>query len=241
METIKRIALWSGPRNISTALMYSFAQRKDTKVFDEPLYAYYLKNSSAKEYHPGAEAILESMEQSGEKVVQNMLSDNSKPVLFFKNMAHHLGGLERSFTKGMINVILTRDPKEMIPSFAKVIPNPKIEDVGYKMHIDLVNYFEDNGIQYVVLDAKKVLLNPESVLKQLCKIIKIPFDSNMLNWQPQQRVEDGIWAKYWYANVHKSSGFIKYKPKTKAFPEHLESLLDECLPYYEKLQEKALG
>ena len=109
-NSIKRISLWSGPRNISTALMYSFAQRKDTRVFDEPLYAYYLKNSDAKSYHPGADTILNTMENDGKKVVDMMLNYSEKPVLFFKNMTHHLLDLDRSFMDQLFNVILSRDP-----------------------------------------------------------------------------------------------------------------------------------
>lgn len=239
---IKRISLWSGPRNISTALMYSFAQRADTKVFDEPLYAYYLKtHSTAMSYHPGAESILKTMENDGSKVIDMMLGYSESPVLFFKNMTHHLLGLDRTFMKHMFNVILTRDPQEMLPSFSKVISNPTIEDVGYQMHIDLIQYFESNNIPYIVLDAKNVLLNPESVLKKLCEFIQIPFDNKMLNWQPQELPEDGIWAKYWYENVHKSSKFNTYKPKTDAFPEYLKPLLEECLPIYKRLSKKALS
>ena len=238
---IKRISLWSGPRNISTALMYSFAQRKDTKVFDEPLYAYYLKNSNAKSYHPGAAAILKTMENDGDKVVSMMLNYSEKPVLFFKNMTHHLLDLDPSFMDGIFNVILTRNPKEMLPSFAKVIENPTMNDVGYQLHMDLVDYFEKNNIKYVVLDAKNVLLNPESVLKQLCSHIDIPFDKDMLEWQPQKLEEDGIWAEYWYDNVHKSSKFSSYKPKTEPFPEHLIPLLNKCKPYYNQLSQLALS
>lgn len=238
---IKRISLWSGPRNISTALMYSFAQRHDTKVFDEPLYAYYLKNSNAKNYHPGAEDILRTMENDGNKVVDMMLGNSENSVLFFKNMTHHLLDLDRSFMRKLYNVILTRDPQEMLPSFAKVIEHPSIEDVGYKLHIDLVEYFETNQINYVVLDAKKVLMNPEGVLKQLCDYIGIPFDNNMLQWEPQKLNEDGIWAKYWYDNVHKSSKFSTYIPKMESFPEYLKPLLEECLPYYNQLSQKALS
>jgi hypothetical protein len=236
MDNVKRICLWSGPRNISTALMYSFAQRNDTKVFDEPLYAYYLKHHpEAYSYHPGAEDILMCMENSGEKVVDMMLSNNEKPVLFFKHMTHHLLDLNLDFMRKTINVILTRDPKDMLPSFDKVINNPTIDDVGYALHIKLLDYFEKHNIPFTVLDSKKVLLNPEKILKKLCNFIKIPFDNNMLSWQPQQREEDGIWAKYWYHNVHKSIGFQKYKPKKNSFPTHLNSLLNEAQPYYEKL------
>ncbi|WP_323788497.1 sulfotransferase family protein [Psychroserpens sp.] len=240
-NSIKRISMWSGPRNISTALMYSFAQRQDTKVFDEPLYAYYLRNSIAKTYHPGSDSILETMENDGNKVVDMMLNYAEKPVLFFKNMTHHLLDLDRGFMSGLYNVILTRDPEEMLPSFAKVIEHPTMTDVGYKMHMDLVDYFEKNTIKYVVLDAKNVLLNPEGVLKQLCNHIDIPFDKNMLSWQPQKLEEDGVWAKYWYDNVHKSSKFSSYKPKTDPFPQHLMPLLNACKPYYNKLSQLALS
>ena len=239
-NAIKRISVWSGPRNISTALMYSFAQRSDTKVFDEPLYAYYLKNSKALEYHPGSEDILATMENEGPKVVDMMINSAESEVLFFKNMTHHLLDLDRSFMKKITNVILTRDPSEMLPSFDKVIKNPTMDDVGYRFHIDLISEFRENDIDFVVLDAKKVLLNPEGVLKQLCNHIEIPFDENMLKWKPSKRPEDGIWAKYWYENVHKSSGFSEYKPKTASFPKHLEPLLKECLPYYNELKKLAL-
>ncbi|MFK7781067.1 sulfotransferase family protein [Psychroserpens sp.] len=240
-NTIKRISLWSGPRNISTALMYSFAQRQDTKVFDEPLYAYYLKNSNAKDYHPGSDVILKTMENNGTKVVDMMLSYSEKPVLFFKNMTHHLLDLDRRFMNDVYNVILTRNPEEMLPSFAKVITHPTMNDVGYKLHSELVNYFETNHIKYVVLDAKNVLLNPEGVLKQLCNHIEIPFDINMLSWQPQKLEEDGIWAKYWYDSVHKSSKFSSYKPKTEPFPDYLKPLLEECMPFYNQLSRMALS
>lgn len=241
MNKVTRICLWSGPRNISTALMYSFAQRMDTKVYDEPLYAYYLRHHpEAHAYHPGADDILQTMENDGNKVVENMLNNTEKPVLFFKHMTHHLLGLDRDFMKDTVNVILTRNPKDMLPSFDKVIQNPSIDDVGYALHIELIEYFQTNDIPFTVLDAKKVLDNPERSLQKLCEFAEIPFDKNMLSWEPQQREEDGIWAKYWYASVHKSSGFIKYQPKDDPFPEHLNALLKTCQPHYNKLLEYAL-
>lgn len=233
---IKRICLWSGPRNISTALMYSFAQREDCRVFDELLYAYYLKHHpEAQKYHPGSDEILKTMETDGDKVVESMLANSEKPVLFFKHMTHHLLDLDRTFLNKTINIILTRNPKEMLPSFDKVIKNPVINDVGYALHSELLTYFQENNIPFVVLDSKKVLLNPKETLQKLCKKIDIPFDENMLNWEPQKREEDGVWAKYWYDNVHKSSGFQAYKPKSEPFPNHLNALLKECEPHYQKL------
>jgi len=241
MDSTKRICLWSGPRNISTALMYAFAQREDTKVFDEPLYAYYLKHHpEAHEYHPGADDILNMMETDGNKVVQEMLSNNRKPVLFFKHMTHHLLDLDRKFMKKTINVILTRNPVDMLPSFDKVIQNPTIDDVGYALHIELLRYFEKYNIPFTVLDSKRVLEDPKKVLSKLCDFANIQFEENMLSWQPQQRVEDGIWAKYWYHNVHQSIGFQKYKAKDEPFPEHLNMLLEQCQPYYNELIKYAL-
>ncbi len=236
MNSIKRTCLWSGPRNISTALMYSFAQRSDSKVFDEPLYAHYLNNHpEAHSYHPGSEDILSTMEKNGDKVIEAMLNNTEKPVLFYKHMIHHLLDLNREFMKHTINIILTRNPKEMLPSFDRVIENPSIDDVGYALHLELLNYFKTHQISFTVLDSKKVLLNPEETLRKLCDFVEIPFDRNMLSWKPQQRKEDGVWSKYWYESVHQSSGFIPYKLKTQVFPEHLNSLLKECLPYYEEL------
>jgi len=239
--TSKRICLWSGPRNISTTLMYSFAQRQDTKVFDEPLYAHYLSHTNAKEYHPGTQDILDSLEHDGKKVIENMMTNQEKSVFFFKNMTHHLLGLNRDFMKDVYNVILTRDPLEMLPSFDKVISKPSMHDVGYAKHSELLDYFEAHNIKPIVLDSKRVLSNPKKVLTQLCEFIDIPFDENMLHWESGAREEDGIWAKYWYANIHQSTGFLKYKPKTAAFPKHLEPLLNECVPHYNKLLKYAIG
>jgi hypothetical protein len=215
--------------------MYSFAQRADTKVFDEPLYAHYLSKTTAKNYHPGADDILATMENDGKKVVDMMMGEHEKSVVFFKNMTHHLLDLDRDFMKDCIHFILTRDPVEMLPSFDKVIKNPSIDDVGYALHTELLEYFEKVGITPIVLDAKKVLLSPERVLKQLCDRIGISFDKKMLRWEARARTEDGIWAQYWYTNIHKSTGFIPYNSKTDPFPERLKPLLNECLIHYKKL------
>jgi len=240
-DNIKRICLWSGPRNISTALMYSFAQRCDIKVYDEPLYGYYLSHNEAREYHPGSQDIMSLMENDGHKVIEMMMGKQDKPVVFFKNMTHHLLNLDRTFMKGIVNIILTRDPVEMLPSFAKVIHLPTMHDVGYKLHAELVNYFHKMNINYIVLDSKKILLNPKKVLSHLCDICDLPFDENMLQWKEGARPEDGIWSKYWYTNIHKSNGFIKYKTKTESFPDKLKPLLNSCIPYYEQLLKLAIG
>jgi len=241
-EDCIRICLWSGPRNISTALMYAFAQRSDTRVFDEPLYAHYLSKTKARHYHPGADEVLATMENNGQKVVQELiLGDHETPVVFFKNMAHHLVDLDWGFLESVVNVILTRDPQEVLPSFVKQVPQPALRDVGYEQQLALLNYLLARGHKPLVLDARKTLSDPRRMLTQLCARIGIPFEETMLSWQAGPRVEDGIWAKYWYHNLHRSTGFQPYQPKTASFPDYLQPLLAECQPYYEQLIELALA
>ena len=239
-DFIKRICLWSGPRNVSTALMYSFAQRSDTKVFDEPLYAHYLTQTEASNYHPMSKEVLESMENDGNKVIEMMRSNSEKPILFFKQMTHHLENLNWDFLSEMINIILTRDPIEMLPSYAKEIENPTMQDVGYAKHIKLLEYLESNDLPVIVLDSKSILMNAKNQLQNLCKALHIPYDDAMLSWEPGPIPEDGIWAEHWYENVHNSTGFNPYSPKATSFPERLKPLLEECQPLYDRLQKLSL-
>ena len=241
MNTTTRICLWSGPRNISTALMYAFAQRPDTTVYDEPLYAHYLSRTPARAYHPGAERVIAEMENDGEVVVRELiLGPQPTPVAFFKHMTHHLLDLDGSFLEKTVNVLLTRDPVEMLPSYGAVVAAPTLADVGYAAHVELLDYLRELGQDPPVLDSKQVLLNPRRVLGELCNRIGIDFNEGMLSWEAGPRPEDGSWAEFWYAGVHRSTGFAPYKPKTKPFPAHLEPLLAECRPYYERLQELAI-
>ncbi len=240
-KKIVRICLWSGPRNISTALMYSFAQRDDTVVYDEPLYAYYLSKTHAREYHPGAQEVIASMENDGEKVVRDLiLGDQPKPVAFFKHMTHHLLDLDRDFLSQTVNILLTRDPLDMLPSFATQIQNPSLQDVDYKSHTELLSLLQSMGQDPPVLDSKQILLNPKKVLGELCERIGIPFQEAMLSWGAGARPEDGSWAKYWYKSVHQSTGFGRYIQKSDPFPEALRPLLEECQPYYEQLSAIAI-
>jgi hypothetical protein len=231
----KRICLWSGPRNISTALMYSFGQRPDTLVFDEPLYAHYLKNTEAKAYHPGADEVLASMETNGEKVIQMMMGNHSKEVVFFKNMCHHLLNLDTTFMRSVCNVILTRDPAEVIPSFAKEIENPSMIDIGFEAQVQLLNLLVEMGADVLVIDSNTILKNPEQELRKLCDNIGITFYTEMLRWEMGARREDGVWAKYWYKNVHASSGFQPYVDKDLVLEDRFKPLYEAALPLYQKL------
>lgn len=236
-----RINLWSSPRNISTALMYSFAQRDDMTVVDEPLYAHYLKHTKTLAQHPETAEILASQENDGDKVVKTMLTDNHRtPHVLFKQMTHHLIKLDEGFLKQMKNVLLIRDPRRIIASYCKVISNPTIEDIGVRKQKDLFDYLQKNNALHAVVDAKRLLLNPTKVLMSLCEKLDLSFTKKMLSWQAGARTEDGVWAMHWYANVHKSTGFQPYVEKEVSLPDDLEKLAKECRPYYENLLEVAL-
>ncbi|MYB65405.1 sulfotransferase family protein [Candidatus Poribacteria bacterium] len=238
MQT-KRVCLWSGPRNISTALMYAFAQRSDTEVVDEPFYAHYLHTTGA--LHPGRDAVIASMETDVDAVIRDVvLGTCAKPVLFMKQMAHHLVNIDRSFMQETVNILLIRDPKEMLPSLTKVIGIPTLKDTGLKIQAELLTELRQIGQTPPILDAKELLLNPKHVLSILCSQLDIPFEEEMLSWKSGGHSSDGVWAPHWYENVHRSVGFVPYKPKSEPFPTELEDVLSECVPYYEILRADAI-
>jgi len=234
-----RLSVWSGPRNVSTALMYAFRQRPDTLVVDEPLYGHYLKVTRAE--HPGDDEVLAAMDTDGGRVVREvLLGPCERPVHFFKNMAHHLAGLDRGFLGGLTNVLLTRDPAEMLPSLARQLPNPTLRDTGLLYQTEILDDVLGQGLDPVVLDAKQLLLDPPGVLRSACDRLGIPFHEAMLRWPAGPKPEDGVWAKHWYANVHASTGFSPYNPRTGDFPERLKPLLEESVPLYERLRGYAI-
>ena len=234
----KIICLWSCPRNISTALMYSFAQRTDTVVFDEPLYAHFLKVSGAK--HPAREQVLQDLENDGNKVVQEVILQKSEKLLFHKLMTHFLIGIDTEFLSEVMNIIFIRNPQEIIFSYSKVIPNPTMEDIGVKQQYELYLALEERGKTPIVLDSKYLLQNPKQLLKKLCSLLGIPFDECMLKWEKGARKEDGVWASYWYKNIHNSTGFLPYTEKEITLTDSNAELAEECLSYYEFLTAKSI-
>ena len=237
---MKKICLWSGPRNISTALMYSFAQREDTKVVDEPLYGHYLRKTGVK--HPGHEEIMNEVNCDGNFVMRKLLNLNDKSgkkVLFLKQMTKHLVDLDRNFLPKFKNILLIRNPRDMLPSLAENIPQPKLADTGLDMQWLLYKNLENINNNPIVIDANELLKDPKDVLRQLCRHLELKFFNSMLSWPAKPRKEDGIWAKYWYQSLHKSTGFLPYQSKHK-FPEELEEILTKCTPYYEKLLTKSI-
>jgi hypothetical protein len=219
--------------------MYSFAQRADTRVVDEPLYAYYLARSGAQ--HPGRGAVLASQDPDGENVVRDViLGECDRAVLFLKQMAHHLAGLDRTFLDRVRNVLLVRDPREMLPSLAQVVGEPTLADTGLKDQARLLDERRAAGEEPPVLDARELLLDPEGVLRQLCERLGLDFDPVMLTWEAGARPEDGVWAPHWYASVHVSTGFQPYRPKEGELAPELQGVHAQCRPYYDRLYDAAL-
>ncbi|HMS66210.1 MAG TPA: hypothetical protein PKD83_13285 [Ignavibacteria bacterium] len=230
----KNICLWSSPRNISTALMYSFAQRPDTLVIDEPLYAHYLVESGAD--HPGKDEIINSMESCGENVVNHIiLKDYEKDVVFMKQMTHHLINIDEQFLEKVVNVFLIRDPRQLIASLSLVINNITMRDTGIQKQYELYERLNSGNIDSIVIDSGVILRNPEIALTKLCNNLHIPFYKEMLKWKAGGIKEDGVWAKYWYENVHNSTGFEKQQTSSRELPPGLNDLYEECLPFYEKM------
>lgn len=236
---MKTICLWSGPRNVSTALMYSFAERPDTRVVDEPLYGHYLRVSGAN--HPGREQVLAAMECDGDKAMRELLASpvGNREILFLKQMAHHLVDIDRGFLARVENVFLIRDPQQMLPSLVIQVPGATVADTGLKMQCELYDELVAAGQHPAVVDSRELLLDPAAVLSRLCDHLGIPFVETMLSWEPGPRGEDGVWAQHWYHAVHTSTGFSPYRPK-HGFPRHLEPLLAACRPWYAKLYARAI-
>ena len=227
------INLISSPRNISTALMYSFAQRDDTRVLDEPFYAFYLLVSGAN--HPGKDEVIRDQPNREEDVKKGIFAIRDKPIVFIKNMSHHLEVMDESFLDEVVNIFFIRNPMQIIASYSQVIEKPLMRDIGVEYQYNLWQRLVKKNQDPVVLDAGYLLENPESVLTQLCERVGIPFQKSMLTWPPGPKPYDGIWAPYWYSNVHRSRGFEKQSTSSRLLPDHLEELYQHSKLLYEKL------
>ena len=220
--------------------MYSFANRPDTKVIDEPYYAYYL-NLTGKP-HPGFDEIIESQNTNIKEAFNELVNieNTAYKNLFIKNMAKHFIDLDYNFIEPFTNVILIRNPYQLIASYASIVPNPSMEDIGAKRQFNIYKELEKNNREIIVLDSGEVLKDPEKVLKSLCQKLQIPFLPEMIRWPKGPRKEDGIWAKYWYKNVHNSTGFQKQKSSERELGESLMELYSESKEYYDILFNHAI-
>jgi hypothetical protein len=229
--------MWSGPRNISTAMMRSWGARPDTIVCDEPLYAHYLKVTGLP--HPGAAETLAAYETDWRKVVPWLTGPlpDGKAVFYQKHMAHHmLANIELDWVHGLTNCFLIREPREMIASLREFIPKPRIEDTGLPQQVRIFEMVgAATGRVPPVLDARDILLNPRAVLEKFCDRIGLPFYDEMLEWPAGRRETDGTWAKHWYAKVERTTTFGTYRRKIDAIPDELEGLLADCQDLYHQL------
>lgn len=231
----RRVNVWSSPRNLSTALMYSWRQRADTTVIDEPLYAHYLSVTGLE--HPARAETLASQDVDGERVVRDViLAEHSTPVVFFKQMAKHLVGLDRSFLARCSNVLLTRDPYEMLTSFQVNIDEPTLDDTGFVELNEILDTVVAAGDDPIVLDAGQLLQDPPGVLAALCDRLDLPFDPGMLAWPAGPKPEDGAWAPAWYSNVHRSTGWDPPRRKEDRLRPAAQAAYEASVPLYERLQ-----
>ena len=219
--------------------MYSFRERSDTTVVDEPLYAHYLSTTGI--WHPGRDEVLATQNSDGAAVVANeILGTSPTPVIFFKQMAHHLVGMDWSFLDRVHNVILTRHPASVLASFIKNVTEVDADTTGLPICVRLLDRILEAGTIPIVVDSRELLTNPTSVLSQLCAALGLDFDERMLSWEPGPIPEDGSWAVHWHESTHRSTGFAPYVPKKVTLPEQVRSVVDECMPMYERLVEYAL-
>ena len=239
-----RIAMWSGPRNISTAMMRSWGNRSDTAVIDEPFYAYYLERTGKD--HPMAAEVIATGETNWRNVAGRLTQGpgpEAKSIFFQKLMTHHMlpeMGLE--WMTVLTNCFLIRDPREVILSYIKKNPDPALEDLGFVQQCEIFDFVRGrSGSTPPVIDADDVLRNPERTLRLLCDAIGVAFDEAMLSWPPGLRDTDGIWAKHWYDAVAKSTSFQPYEPREGNIPDSLHEVYGRCLDCYQELHRHRLN
>jgi hypothetical protein len=232
-----RIAMWSGPRNISTAMMRAWGNRDDTVVVDEPFYAYYLRATG--KAHPGADEVIATGQTDWRTIVTHLTrrTANGKRIFFQKQMTHHLlREIDRDWLGAVTNCFLIRDPREVINSYIKKREHPALEDLGFVQQAEIFDFVRThtNAVPPVV-DAKDVLQNPERTLRMLCEAIGVEFSESMLSWPPGFRDTDGIWAKYWYGEVAKTTSFRPYRPTSGKVPARLREIYQHCCECYQGL------
>jgi len=236
MTTPTVIAMWSGPRNISTAMMRSWENREDTEVWDEPLYAYYLSRTGI--IHPGRDEIIAAGQTDWKEVTTHCCqAPKGTGVFFQKHMAHHLlPEVDRSWLRQVHNCFLIRDPREVVNSYARVREQPNLMDLGF---VEQRQIFDDvrtmTGGTPIVIDSRDVLENPGSMLKQMCDSLDLEYSERMLDWPAGPRSSDGAWAPYWYASVESSTGFSPYIERKIQLPAHLEALAESGVEHYQRL------
>ena len=229
--------MWSGPRNLSTALMRSFSSRADTFVIDEPLYAPFLRETGLP--HPIASTIVVTNDPDWRSVAKKLTGPipDEKSILYQKHMTHHLlPTMDREWIFELTNTFLIRDPRRVLASYVDVRTIPTLEDLGFPQQLEL---FEETrrrtGQIPPVIDARDVLSDPEQTLTALCDRLEIDFDPAMLTWPAGPHPADGVWAAHWYGSVWNSTGFAPYEERDVAIPDVLLPVLEASQTIYEQL------
>lgn len=231
-----KIAMWSGPRNLSTAMMYSFGARADCAVSDEPFYAAYLSATGI--VHPMNDDVLASQPNDPLTVAQQCAgpAPNGKKLWYQKHMCQHMiDSFPLDWADDFKNVFLIRHPARVIASYAAKREQPTLTDIGFPQQAALFDRF--GGI---VINSADILDNPRDMLTKLCAAIDIPFDDAMLNWPAGGHVSDGIWAKHWYASVWKSTGFAGAEGPLPILSSEMADLCAQAMPFYEKLAKHSI-
>ena len=234
--TIVRIAMWSGPRNISTAMMRSFENRPDCAVVDEPFYAAYLAQTGLE--HPMRDEVLAAQPQDWRAVAGTLVEDAPAPVFYQKHMTHHmLPGFGLDWMAACVNAFLIRDPAAVLASYVRKRAEVTIEDIGVVRQRELFDREADRlGKAPPVVEGADVLADPRVTLGGLCAALGVPFAEEMLSWPAGQRASDGVWAPAWYEAVERSTGFAAPEREAAApLPDDLRRIADQARPHYEAL------
>ena len=216
--------------------MRAWGSRADTRVIDEPFYGHYLQVTGYD--HPGADEVIRHHETDWRKIARRLVKNGkSEPIVYQKHMTQHmLAHIDRNWLKQVSNCFLLREPRRMLLSFVKVIPEPRLDQTGLPQQVELFNAVRElTGKTPPVIEARHVLQQPERTLRRLCAVLDLPFDRAMLSWAPGPRTSDGVWAKHWYAAVERSSGFAPYQEDDTPVPPRLRGLLDECDALYQQM------
>jgi len=231
-----RIAMWSGPRNLSTAMMYSFGARKDCDVIDEPFYGAYLALTGLE--HPMRHAIMESQPLDPHAVVARLTAPIPEGrVEYQKHMSQHMiESVPRDWLGQLRNIFLIRHPARVIASYSAKRENPTLDDIGFRQQAELYEIATELGDDPVVVDSHDIRDDPEGMLQKLCASIGLEFEPSMLSWPVGGHPADGIWASHWYGAVHRSTEFAGAEGPLPEVVGPLKSVLDAALPYYEMLR-----
>lgn len=237
-----RIAMWSGPRNLSTALLRSWGNREDTAVSDEPLYGHYLHVTGID--HPARDAILAAYDRDWRRVVAHLTGPvpGGRPIWYVKHMTHHVtDDVDLGWLDGLRHCFLIRAPAEVIASYAEVRGDPSLEDLGLPQQWRLFSHVAADGDVPPVIDAADVLRDPRAALSAVCDALGVPFSERMLSWPPGRRSTDGVWADHWYGAVERSTGFAPYVPRQVDLAPRFDELRAAAEAIHDRLAAHRVG